>query len=289
MNNTSDPLHRFLFDNTDIRGEIVTLEKTIEDICSIQNYPPAIATLLGEFLTAAALLSSTLKFDGTLSLQARGDGDLPLIMAEVNHQKKIRGVAQYNNANTSEERSLKSLLGNGILSIVINPDKGEQYQGIVALEGENLAQCLESYFMQSEQLPTRIWLCSNGQKASGMLLQRLPQQVATESINNDAWETQIHLANTLSTEELLNLGHLDVLTRLFHETNIRVFDPEPIAFSCSCSKERSSRAIERLGQEELQAILKEEGKITVDCHFCGFQYNYFSNDIAALFAPDTQH
>jgi molecular chaperone Hsp33 len=292
MNTTADQLHRFIFDNTDIRGELVSLEHTLDDIFSIQPYPEAIQVLLGEFLAAVSLLSRTLKFDGTLTLQARGDGDLSLIMAELSHQKTIRGVAQINNASalpSSHNRSLQSLLGNGMLSIIIAPKKGARYQGIVALDGENLAQCLEGYFMQSEQLPTRICLSCDGKKASGMMLQRLPQQLADEATNADAWETQVHLANTLSTEELLNISHEVLLTRLFHESNVRLFDPETNSFGCHCSKERSSSALRRLEKAELDNIIEEEGEISVDCHFCGFQYIYFKQDIQQLFPDDTRH
>jgi molecular chaperone Hsp33 len=284
-----DQLHRFIFDNSDIRGEIVTLAQSINDAFAHQDYPAPIKQLLGEFLTAASLLSRTLKFNGSLTLQARGDGDLPLIMAEINHQKKIRCVAQVKTPDGLEDRSLTSLLGKGILSIIIDPDKGERYQGIVALEGDTLAQCLEAYFLQSEQLPTKIWLSGNGSIASGMLLQRLPQQLASVEDNQDIWETQSHLASTLSDEELVTLDHKTLLTRLFHERGVRVFEAEPIAFSCSCSRERTNQTLTQLGQTTAQQIIEEEGKIVVDCHFCGFQYHYLSTDIDSLFAPKTQH
>jgi len=290
MNNASnDQLHRFIFDHSDIRGEIVTLEQSISDAFAHQSYPASIKQLLGEFLIATSLLSRTLKFEGILTLQARGDGDLPLIMAEINHQRKIRCVAQINSQENLDHRSLASLLGNGVLSIVINPDKGKRYQGIVALENDTLAACLEDYFTQSEQLPTKIWLSSNGHLASGLLLQRLPQQVASVDDNNDAWETQIHLASTVSAEELLNLDHSTLLTRLFHERGVRVFDAEPITFGCSCSHERSSHTLKQLGVDALQEIIAEEGQIIVDCHFCGFQYVYREDDVLRLFAANTQH
>lgn len=291
MTTSSDQLHRFIFDDADIRGEIVTLEQSLQDILSIHQYPAHINQLLGEFLAAANLLSRTLKFDGSLTLQARGDGDLSLIMAEVNHQKKIRGVVQLNQdaTNVTEKKSLKELLGNGMLSITIDPDKGERYQGIVALEGENLAEYLEAYFMQSEQLPTRIWLHSNEKKSAGMLLQRLPQQIANAEENGDAWETQTHLASTISSDELLNLTHEEILIRLFHETGVRVFDPESIIFSCSCSRERTNNTLQRLGQKELQTIIDEDGEVCVDCHFCGYKYIYTQEHTDALFSPETRH
>lgn len=302
-----DQLHRFIFDDSDIRGEIVTLAQSLSDAFAHQDYPAPIKQLLGEFLTATSLLSRTLKFDGSLTLQARGDGDLPLIMAEINHQKKVRCVAQVNTTEGLANRSLTSLLGKGVLSIIIDPDKGERYQGIVALEGENLSQCLETYFLQSEQLPTKIWLSSTSDNenagvnvnkdiegniqtiASGLLLQKLPQQLASVEENEETWETQGHLASTVSNEELLTLDHKTLLTRLFHERGVRVFDAEPIAFSCSCSKERTNQTLIQLGQPTLQEIIEEEGEVLVDCHFCGFQYLYNDSDIKELFTPETQH
>jgi molecular chaperone Hsp33 len=290
MNNDSnDQLHRFIFDHSDIRGEIVTLKQSMHDAFSHQDYPASIKQLLGEFLTATSLLSRTLKFEGILTLQARGDGDLTLIMAEINHQKKIRCVAQVNCLEGLEDRSLPSLLGKGMLSIIIAPNKGERYQGIVALEGDTLSECLEAYFMQSEQLPTKIWLSSNDDTASGLLLQRLPQQVASTQDNEDIWETQAHLASTVSSEELLTLDHATLLTRLFHERGVRMFDAEPVTFGCSCSQGRSNQTLQQLGINSVQQMIEEEGQIAVDCHFCGFQYVYKADDIQLLFAADTQH
>lgn len=285
----TDQIHRFIFDNSDIRGEIVTLEQSLSDAFAHQNYPLAIRALLGEFLAAAALLSRTLKFDGTLALQARGDGDLTLIMAEINHQRKVRCVAQTHSTNNLDHRSLRSLLGEGVLSIIIDPDNGKRYQGIVALEGDSLAQSLEAYFMQSEQLPTKIWLSRNETKASGLLLQHLPQQCISKEENADLWETQVHLASTVSDDELLTLDHATLLTRLFHERGVRIFDAESISFSCSCSQERSNNTLRQLGLPTLQQIIDEEGKIDVDCHFCGFKYTYFSDDVHTLFSQVTHH
>lgn len=288
-NASNDQLHRFIFDSSDIRGEVVTLNQALQDAVAHQRYPAAIKKLLGEFLTAAALLSRTLKFEGTLSLQARGEGDLPLIMAEVDHQRKIRCVAQLNQHQGLENRSLRSLLGKGVLSIIIDPDKGERYQGIVSLEGENLSESLENYFLQSEQLPTRIWLSHDDNVAAGLLLQRLPQQVASKEENDDTWETQVHLASTVSDEELLTVDHSTLLTRLFHERGARMFDAEPVQFGCSCSQARANQTLSQLGQASLDQIIEEEGKITIDCHFCGHQYIYLEEDVRLLFAPDTQH
>ncbi len=176
-----------------------------------------------------------------------------------------------------------------MLSVIIDPDKGERYQGIIEIMEGDVNESLETYFSQSAQLPTKLWISSNVDKASGMLLQRLPQQIADAATNDDAWETQVHLSNTLSADELLSLSHERILTRLFHESEVRLFEPEAIKFRCSCSRERSSRTLKQLGKQELDEILAAEGEIVVDCHLCGYRYLYQKRDIDALFEQPTQH
>ena len=302
MPTNKDVLHKFIFDNTDIRGEIVTLHKSLDEILSKQHYPFSVAQLLGEFTAAVALLSSTLKFEGILTLQARGDGPLQLIMAEasnlgLNDKKQLRGIAklaQSDADNSAVDRfignsGLPNLVGKGILSITIDPSKGNRYQGIVPLEEPSLADCLQQYFAQSEQLPTRLWLASDGETATGLLLQQLPQQEADHETNQQAWSNRVQLANTITVEELLSLGHRELLTRLFHEEGVRIFEPTPFGFGCSCSKERSSRALKHLGKDDAEALLAEQGAIVVNCEFCGAEYRYDARDIDTLFGPKTTH
>lgn len=302
MSIDNDLLHKFIFDNTDIRGEIVTLHQSLDDMLANQSYHDSVKRLLGEFIAAAALLSSTLKFDGTLTLQARGDGPLQLIMAEAsnqgsNHKKQLRGIAKLNDSSPDDSNidnlvsytGLPNLIGKGVLTITIDPTKGNRYQGIVPLEEPSLADCLQQYFAQSEQLPTRLWLASDGKTATGLLLQQLPQQEADHQVNQDAWSNRVQLANTTTLEELLTLSHGELLTRLFHEEGVRVFEPIPFSFGCSCSKERSSQALKHIGKADAEALLAEQGTIIVNCEFCGFEYQYHKDDIDALFGPKTTH
>ncbi len=300
MPTDNDLLHKFIFDNTDIRGEIVTLNHSLDEMLTNQSYHDSVKQLLGEFIAAVALLSSTLKFDGILTLQARGDGPLKLIMAEAsnqgpNNKKQLRGIAKLHETSEDDIDSLISnsglpnLIGKGVLSITIDPTKGNRYQGIVPLEEPSLADCLQQYFAQSEQLPTRLWLASDGKTATGLLLQQLPQQEADHQTNQQAWNNRVQLANTITLEELLTLGHGELLTRLFHEEGVRIFDPIPFSFGCSCSKERSSRALKHLGRADAEALLAEQGSIIVNCEFCGFEYQYNKDDINALFGPKTTH
>lgn len=285
-------MHRFLFDNTDIRGEVVTLSDSYQQVLeNNENLPAQVQQLLGEFVAAVSLLSSTLKFDGILTLQARGDGPLPLIMAECTHHKAVRAIARPNpevDFEALEGYDLKSLMGDGMLAIIIDPDKGERYQGIVPLDSDNLAGCLQHYFDQSEQLPTRFWLSSSEQTATGLMLQALPQQLASADENDDHWSTAVQLANTVKDEELLTLEHSEILYRLFHEEQIRLFEPAAVKFECSCSRARSGNALTSLGRSEVESLLAEQDIISIDCQFCNQTYAFGAQDLDSLFG-DNEH
>ncbi|WP_096085657.1 Hsp33 family molecular chaperone HslO [Agaribacterium haliotis] len=281
MSATKDQVHRFLFDNSDIRGEIVTLEKSFQDATSAQGLPSALLPLYGEFMAAVALIAEMLKFDGTITLQARGDGALPVIMAESNQKGHLRGYAQVADptalqCNDSKDLlPLAALLGNGILSLTMDPAQGQRYQGIVPLDGADLASCLEHYFTQSEQLPTYFKLFASEHSAGGIFLQALPAQLVTDaSSRSEQWQTLLQLAATTKAEEIFELDHPTLLYRLFHEHDCRVFEAKDLLFRCHCSSERSLRAIETLGSNEVQAIIDDQGYIDMGCQFCGKNYHF---------------
>ena len=289
MSNEKDLLHRFVFDSTDIKGQIVSLDESLKELMRRKAYPSFLNQLLGEFMTAVALLSSTLTFDGSLTLQARGNGVLPLIMAEVTHDKSLRAVATYHGEDdlAIEEISLPALVGqSGVLALIIDPAKGERYQGIVPLDADDLATCLEHYFAQSEQLQTKITLYGDGSQAAGLMLQMLPQQLASPAENQAAWENRLALVGTLTKEEILELPHGEILRRLFHEEGVRVFEQEALQFKCTCSKHRCAKMLRQLGQEELEDLLKEREKVEVDCQFCGFVYTFNRQEISQLFSTN---
>ncbi len=295
MTPNNDLLHRFMFDEYDIRGEIVTLGESYREVLRNNPYPTSVKTLLGEFLAAASLLSSTLKFDGMIILQARGNGPISTIMAECSNHQDLRGIVRLNpeqelTETQRESADMQGLLGEGILAITIEPKRGERYQGIVPMDSEKLAGCLEHYFRQSEQLETRLWFAADGEHASGLLLQALPRQLKTSpEENEDQWETLSALADTLTAEELLNLDHETLLYRLFHEHQVRLFDPSSLRFACSCSRERTGNALVSMGREEVEALLVEQGQIDVDCQFCNQHYHFEAADVRALFGDTTLH
>jgi len=279
-----DSLQRFTFDNSHVRGELVGLNQTLKDIFARQSYPDAVNKLLGELLAAAALLSATVKIDGLLTLQVQSNGPLRILLAETSHDGKLRGIARMD-----EEQDIEGgqLLGTeGQLIITIDPTQGRRYQGIVALEGDNLAKSLEGYFKQSEQLATRLWLGCEGEVAAGFLLQELPAlgEVQEEmEVDEDAWTRLTCIGDTVRSDELLHLDNQELLHRLYHEETVRLFDDESLKFSCSCSKERLSTALDQMGYEQCQEIIDEQQKIRADCQFCGQHYSFGQSDINGIF------
>ena len=280
----SDSLQRFLFDGTDIRGEITTLSASYQELLDNQQYPPQVALLFGEFLAAASLLSTVLKGSGMITIQARGDGPLTTVMTECSQGNKLRGIVRGDFDNIEGVNSLQELLGTATLAITIEPEGKERYQGVVALDGETLSQCLEFYFHQSEQLPTKIKLAANAQSASGMLIQQLPSSADVEKSADD-WQNLSVLFETLSGAEQLELPHNDQLYRLFHEQQLRLFEPQPMGFSCSCSRQRTESALISIGREEVVEMSVEQGLIMITCEFCSQQYRFTSRDISELFDP----
>jgi Disulfide bond chaperones of the HSP33 family len=280
-----DQIHRFVFDDCDIRGEIVTLDATLHDATAHQHLPEAARALLGEFLTAVSLMIEVLKFSGTLTLQARGAGPVPLIMAEATDARTLRGIVKFAEGAQPDLSglTLPELIGNGVLTLTLDPTQGQRYQGIVALEGDTLAQCLTAYFARSEQLPTRLWLYCDGRHAGGLLLQALPPS-AERTPRPDAWETAEHLAETITAQELFELDHATVLVRLFNEFEVRLFPPQELSFKCQCSRERSLQALTSLGRNDAYALLSERDVIDINCEFCGAQYRFGQQDLDELFS-----
>ena len=280
-----DHARRFLFDDADIRGEIASLDTSFRSILAIHQYPPGVGRLLGEFLAAAVLLGSNLKFEGKLILQVRSAGQIPLLMVECDDTLRIRGIARGAEHATGTDN--QQLLGDGQLAITVDPSRGQRYQGIVHLLEGSLASSLDAYFEQSEQLQTRIWLAADGERASGLLLQQLPQQICPdEGQRQQQWEHTCALAATIQDAELLDLGATDLLHRLYHQEAVRLFEPRAVSFHCSCSRERTRNALVALGRQELESLLLEQSDITMDCEFCNQQYRFDRNDLTDVFQDD---
>jgi molecular chaperone Hsp33 len=281
-NVTINEIQRFSFDNSNVRGERVLLNDAYQEIIKRKEYPLGLEKLLGEFVAAIALLRDIVKIDGVLSIQAKGNGFLSTLMTECDEQQNLRGIAQWDdNQEVPEIISLKDVLKGGYLAITIQPRNGQRYQGIVEIVGDTLSECLEQYFSQSEQLPSRVWLAANGAQCGGLFLQRLPEEQAKEG-DEDAWERLTHLASTVKEDELLGLETGELLHRLYHEEEVRLYDTKVMQFGCSCSRQRTLDAVMSLGTEEIRELLIEQGSVKVDCQFCAEKYEFTEDDLVDL-------
>jgi molecular chaperone Hsp33 len=287
-----DTLRRFLFERFPVRGYVVHLDASWRALIEHHDYPPLVRDTLGETVAATMLLAATLKFEGLLTLQMQGPGPMHLLVVQATHRMAVRGVARWRGAEPPAAASLEALTGGGQVTVTVeNADRSSRYQGIVPLSGERLADCFEAYFAQSEQLPTRLWLAATPERAAGLLLQRLPSgaSASAEEIEHSAaagdedWNRVLHLAATLTPAELAALPASELLRRLFHEEDVRLFEPGPVFFQCTCSRERVSGILRSLGTAEVHEILAEQGSVEVTCEFCNRSWRYDAVDVAGLF------
>ena len=300
---TKDTLQKFIFDNAAVRGEFVEISDTWREVQARHSYPPAVKTVLGEMLAAAALLSANLKFNGSIIMQVHGDGPIKLMVVECDSDLRLRATAKLaEGAHVADDATLTSLLnvsGKGRFVITLDPnDKmpGQQpYQGIVPLDGEDMATVIENYMLRSEQLDTRLWIAADANVSRGLLLQKLPRhsgkddqtKQASEAEELETWNRAVMLASTLKQEELLSADIQTLMNRLFWEETIRVFDPAHPRFHCSCTREKVGNMLKMLGTEEVEAALEDLGALEINCDFCGKHYAFDKVDCAQLFATNT--
>jgi len=286
-----DSSTRFVFVDADVRGNIVRLGDSFKQMTAPHDYPREVQELLGEFLAAALLLSDTIKFKGRLTLQANGQGNIRLLMAEATHEGAVRGIAQLEDAapaNVFKDKNLLQLLSDGKLSggtltVTVEALGRERYQSIVPLLGETLAECLESYFQQSEQLNTFIRLSADSTQASGMLIQQLPVQMEQDLAQRaDRWQTIRVLAGTITGAELIAKANSVLLQHLFVEENIQIFDATSVQFQCGCSEQRMAGALVSLGESELASLFEQHQTLALTCEFCGAHYDIDNKKLMQL-------
>ena len=285
----SDLRQRFFIEDSPVRGEVVHLEEALQTILKQRDYVPAVQVLLGEMLCATALLASTLKIKGRISLQIQASGTFKWAMAECNHLGEVRALADYEQDPrflSAEDSStvLKSLVS-PVLFINIEPEFGERYQGIVPLDKANLAECLMQYYDLSAQIPTRIVLASNAERAGGLLIQLLPRNSEEEQqrVDEDLWPRVTMLTETLKAEELTDLDVNEILYRLYNEEQVRLPEVEALRFGCTCSKERCANALIQIGVSAVRETLEYQNPITMDCQFCSTQYSFSAEEALSLF------
>lgn len=284
-----DVLQRFLFEDLPIRGELVHLDASWQEVLRRHEYPRAVRNLLGEMLTASVLLSSTLKFEGSLIIQLQGQGPVTLAVAECTSDKNLRGLAQWE--GDVSDKSFDELVGPGTLVITIDPEVGERYQGVVDCKQGSLSNAIEDYMTRSQQINTRIWLTGNALSTAGMLLQQMPSDVNEYGIDDnseeiEAWNRITTLAATIHRDELLELPFQEILHRLFHEEDVRIFEKQIVSFRCSCTHERVRDMLRMIGLTEVRDILEEQGKIGVHCQFCNHYYEFDRVDAEMIFVSD---
>lgn len=281
-----DQLHRYLFNQGNVRGEMVRLETSYNAILASYNYPPVIQQILGELMVAASMLTATIKFEGDIAIQLQGKGPLNYAVINGTHNQQLRGVARWDESLTELPSNFVELVEQGVMVITITPEDGERYQGIVALDQPTLAQCIESYFAQSEQLATKVLirtqLGEQTNKACGMFLQILPTSSAATNAADTDFEHLCKLTETIKDEELFNLNAEDILYRLYHQEEVEVFSPTPVVFKCTCSRERTATALAAISKEELLDIVAKDGDVKMNCQYCHTEYRFDAIDVESI-------
>jgi molecular chaperone Hsp33 len=282
----TDSLQRFLFEHAPVRCEFVHLDATWRAVLDRHEYPPQLQRLLGELMAAVALLSATVKLEGSIVMQMQGSGPVKLVVVECTGERTLRATAKWE--GDIDTAPIARLLGEGRFVITIVPtDADQSYQGIVTLDGDTVAEVLEHYMARSEQLETRFWLACDGRRAAGMLLQRLPESSSRWHQDEDAWERAVTVSETLTREELLDLPAEELVHRLFHQELVRAFEASPVSFRCSCSREKVAAMLRMLGLDEVRTIVAERGAIEVCCDFCNRRYDFDPVDAEQIFATQT--
>jgi molecular chaperone Hsp33 len=304
----TDRLLRVMFNGGAARAHLVRIDKSWLEVAHRHAEPPEVMSLLGEMSCASILLSASLKYEGSVILQIHGDGPVRLAVAECNAALGFRSTIKMSDTLTvppgADWKTLVNQNNMGRFSVVLDPkiDNQHPYQGIVALHETGFAQALESYMTRSEQLPTRLWLVCDGDRAAGLLLQRMPTDGGTHdkrpqdpsheagqpapNDTNEEWERLVTLAETLTPDELLTTDAQVLLHRLFWQESPTLLDDKPVQFHCSCSRTRVGKMLQTLGEEEIDSILLEQGHVEVNCDFCNTAYAFDPVDCAELFTRD---
>lgn len=276
---TTDFIQPFLFEHSDVRGKIVRLQKSAQTIMEQHDYPVVIRDILGELLVAAVLLSSTFKYEGQLTLQFQSEGVLKMLVAKCNHRFEIRGLAQWD--QEADIQQLENAFFSGQLIITLeNSRDNQRHQSIVDINHQTISEAIETYFNQSEQIPTKIILAHEKQHFAGFLVQKMPSH-SIEQLS--FWEHVTILTKTLKSEELIQWDNARLLKNLFHEEDIRLFDLQSIIFKCSCSEEKSKNTLQLLGRKEALEHFLTNKILTVTCDYCNQQYHFTKQQVDILF------
>ena len=279
----NDQLHPFIFEEHPIRGALAHLNSTFNQALENQLLPMVVKKALGELMVASALLTSTLKMDGSLVLQIQNKGRLRLLVVECNSNMDIRATAKCE-GKIAKDTSFLDLIKNGQCVITLDPKDGKPYQGIVPIEGASISEILEGYMLRSQQLETSLELSCDGKSASGLLLQKLPELPSHDA---DTWNRVCMLTNTITDKELTTYDIKKLKAHFFNEDDIRLFESKSIQFNCKCSRAAVADMLKMLGKEEVDSVLVEQKKIEVNCDYCNKQYAFDQVDVGALFTDNS--
>lgn len=287
----ADQLLKFLIHQAPVRGEMVHLSRSWQQMTALRAYPDPVLRLLGETTAAAALLSATIKFDGNLILQIHGDGPVQLLVVECQPDLAYRATAKLRpEAHIAADagwHDLVNVQGNGRCAITLDPGRSpagqQRYQGIVPLQGSSVAEALEAYLRQSEQIESRLWLAADAHAAAGLLLQKIARPSVSGEADEDAWRRTTTLSQTLTASEMLSHGTDELMHRLFWQENLERYRPLTPRFACTCSRQRAGRMLRTLGRGEVDSILAEQGAVSVTCDFCHARHAFDAVDVAQLF------
>lgn len=293
----ADLVQPFLLESSGIRGRLLRLENVCDRILARHAYPEPVARLLAEMLALCGGLASLIKYDGIFTLQASGDGPLRMLVVDVTSTGEMRGYAGFDQdridrlvAEQDDPPTVPQLFGKGHLAFTVDQQGGhsDRYQGIVALSGDTLADCLQHYFMQSEQLQSGIVLAAGRRGprwiSAALVLQRLPEETIHEIEHEDDWRRAMILQASVQEDELLDdsLGFNDLLFRLFHEEGVRVFEPRQLTDGCRCSREKLEEVLRTMPRGEIEE-LKTDGAVEVTCQFCTQVYRFDDNDLSRIY------
>lgn len=277
-----DAIHRFTFEELAIRGALVQLEAVLQQTSEHAQYPESVQRLLGQALSASALMSSTIKYDGSLTLQVQGQGALRLLLAQSTNQYGLRGMARFDEP-LPDGSDFATLAGQGRTLINIQAKKqARPWQGVIDTNYASVAEMIQAYFVQSEQLDTQLTLFANSSASFGLLLQKLPDENSDDA---DGWDRVTQLAQTLTEEEALSLPAAEIINRLFHEETLRIYEPAPATFSCNNCGDRVAAMLRQVDRAELDGLIAESGKVEVTCEFCAKTYSYDAVDLAKVCDP----
>ncbi len=291
-----DVVQPFQIEGPGLRGRLVRLGPAIDTVLHRHDYAPPVAALLAEALALAVALSAALKYEGIFTLQIKGDGPVRMIVADVGSDGVLRGYAEVAGELPPEPEIMAApvprLVGSGHLAFTVDQgEHTERYQGIVALDGTSLAECVHHYFQQSEQFGAAMRLSAGRNdagrwRAGAMMLQRLPdhEPIVVREERDEAWRRAVILMDSVTGEELLDrdLAPADLLFRLFHEDGVRVFNQQVLAFGCRCSRARAERILASLPRTEVESLIVD-GRVTVTCQFCNTAEAFDPDQIAALY------